>query len=107
MGALFLPSIIVLMAVVYLIHLDKPIHNARHYLGYTSLPVQARLARHKSGHGARLLKQANRLGIDYTVVRTWGCADQRQARRLERKLKRGRNSPKLCPKCNKRLQQEK
>lgn len=81
---------------VYLIHLSSPIGHAHHYLGWTKADtVEERSAKHKSGCGARLLAVANELGIDYSVVRTW-TGD----RKLERKLKNGKNSPLLCPVCN-------
>jgi hypothetical protein len=37
-------------------------------------------------------------GINFTVVRTWNGD-----RRLERRLKNRKNSPRLCPCCNARL----
>lgn len=89
------------MATVYLIHLERPISHAKHYLGYTSDDtLQERLQRHKSNRGARLLEVANQQGIDYHVVRTWDNMNWKAARTLERKLKNRHNSPKLCPICN-------
>lgn len=89
------------MCTVYLIHLETAIAHAKHYLGYTCLEnVTARLARHKRGDGAKLLKRANELAINYKIVRTWDCNNPRTARALERKLKHLHNSPKLCPVCN-------
>src|SRR3972149_3553566 len=76
------------MCNVYLIYLDKPIHQAKHYLGYSALEsVEDRLARHKAGNGARLLQYANSIGVDYKIVRIWDCKDAITARNLERKLK--------------------
>lgn len=81
---------------IYLIHLDRPLGHAKHYLGYTEAEtVTARFQRHKSGYGARLLAAANELGIDYSVVRVW-----EGSKKLERRLKRRKNSPDLCPVCN-------
>ena len=88
------------MCKVYLIHLDTPLAHASHYLGYTSLEsAEDRLKRHKSGSGARLLAAANKQDITYSIVRTWECKDWREARSLERQLKKQKNSSKLCPVC--------
>ena len=78
---------------VYLIHLARPYHHARHYLGYTS-NLTNRLAQHRSGTGAKLLKAVRKAGISFEVVRTWeGYAT------LEKQLKARKNAPKLCPVC--------
>lgn len=83
---------------IYLIHFNKPLHHARHYIGYTksakSLPD--RLATHRAGDGARILRALNEHGIHYEIVRTW-TGD----RKLERKLKKQKNSGRMCPVCQK------
>lgn len=85
---------------VYLIHLDSPIEHAQHYIGFTC-NLEQRLAQHRSGCGARLLAEANRRGIEYRIVRTWkGGQWVNDARALERKLKKQKNAPRLCPVCN-------
>lgn len=87
---------------VYLIHFNGPIHHAKHYLGYTSLEnVIDRYNRHKSSQGSKLLAYANTIGISYCVVRIWECDTTQAAKALERKLKHMKNSPRLCPVCNK------
>lgn len=89
-------------ATVYLIHLDRKMCHAQHYLGYTALDsVQERLARHKNGSGAVMLKSATAQGITFDVVREWSCVSVQSAKALERKLKARHNSPKLCPICEK------
>jgi predicted GIY-YIG superfamily endonuclease len=80
---------------VYLIHLDKPIAHARHYIGWTA-SEPARTARHANGNGARLLAVAKDHGISWRVVRTWPGA----SKRFERRLKNAANAPRLCPVCN-------
>lgn len=91
---------------VYLIHLDKSIHHANHYLGYSALEnVSDRLKRHQSGNGSKLLSHANHLGIGYRIVRLWTCSTWKQARDLERKLKSRHNSTKLCPICNPKMRE--
>ncbi len=89
------------MAVVYWIHLEQPLGNlenprgqAQHYLG-DSQDLDARLAAHRGGHGARLLAAANAQGIAWRVVRTWPGGD----RGLERALKRRHRHRGLCPVC--------
>ena len=78
---------------VYLLHFSEPLHHARHYLGSTA-NLDARLAEHRSGQGARLMEVVTGLGIGFELARTW-TGD----RKLERKLKRQHNAPRLCPNC--------
>ena len=40
--------------VVYLVHFSEPYRHARHYTGWT-VDLDARLAEHRAGRGARLL----------------------------------------------------
>lgn len=78
---------------VYLLHFSAPYKHCKHYLGYAS-DLEARLARHRQGRGARLLEVITEAGLDFQVARTWNGG-----RRLERQLKRQKNSPRLCPIC--------
>lgn len=80
---------------VYLIHLDKPLEHARHYVGYAE-HVEQRLAHHRNGTGARLLAVCNERGIEYDIVRTWDGAD----RTFERKLKNCKHAARYCPVCS-------
>ena len=78
---------------VYLIHFDTPYKHARHYLGSAD-DVEARLAQHRSGNGARLMEVVGKAGISWRLARTWdGGRDQ------ERRLKRQKHGPRLCPIC--------
>lgn len=79
---------------VYLIHFERPLHHARHYLGYT-YDLAGRLESHRAGRGARLLAVLHEIGIGWEVVRTWPGG-----RPLERKLKSQHHTPRLCPLCN-------
>lgn len=80
---------------IYLVHLDRPLGHARHYIGYTGkASVQQRLKRHRAGRGARLLRVCNREGIEYRVVRVW-----RGTRKDERRLKKRGGAAPLCPIC--------
>lgn len=78
---------------VYLIHFARPYKHARHYLG-SALNLEARLAHHRTGTGARLLAVVNEADIAWCVVRTWPGD-----KTVERKLKDRHNAKKLCPVC--------
>lgn len=79
---------------VYLLHFDQPYKHARHYLGSAD-DLDARLARHASGNGARLIEVISQAGITWRLARTWPGG-----RDLERQLKRRKNTPTLCPLCS-------
>jgi predicted GIY-YIG superfamily endonuclease len=64
-------------------------------LGFTKGKVEARLEEHRKGQGARLLQVINDAGIGWWLVRTW-MGD----RKPERRLKKWKKSPRLCPVCN-------
>jgi hypothetical protein len=86
--------------VVYLIHFAQPIGNpasprgqAGHYLG-TAYDLNRRLAQHRAGTGAAIMRAVCERRIPFFVARTWPGG-----RALERKLKRRKNAPRLCPAC--------
>lgn len=81
---------------IYLLHFDPPYQHARHYLGFTDRDVDARLEEHLTGRGSPLVRAAVLAGAEVTVTRTWegGTRDQ------ERRLKRRKNTPRLCPTCS-------
>lgn len=81
------------MSTVYLIHFEKPYQHAKHYLGFTT-DLDARIADHRAGVGSRLLQVVNAAGIKWEVARTWPGN-----RKLERQLKRRKETPALCPLC--------
>ncbi len=85
------------MGTVYLIHFKKKLHHAGHYLGYSENGLEKRLERHKAGNGSKLMSAIEKAGIGWEVVRVWENVD----RNFERRLKNGKNSPKLCPICKK------
>ncbi len=62
---------------IYLLHFDEPLSHAKHYLGW-----------------ARIMEVLKERGIGFQLSRTW-----EGTRHDERKLKKGKNSPKLCPLC--------
>jgi predicted GIY-YIG superfamily endonuclease len=79
---------------VYLLHLDPPLHHARHYVGWTS-NLDQRLEEHRAGtSGARLMEVVKQAGGSFRLVRTWAGS-----RSLERAIKNRKEAPKLCPEC--------
>lgn len=78
---------------VYLIHFDTPYRHAQHYIGWAS-NLPARLAEHRAGNGARLMKVIADAGITWTVAQTWPGG-----RDLERKLKDRHGAGRFCPIC--------
>ncbi len=85
---------------VYMVKLERKYHHVQYYIGYTSLPVEERLATHAAGHGSRLLAAAiKRHGIEVAEVRvlsTWPTSSE--ARAEERRLKKQKNGPRIWKK---------
>lgn len=80
---------------VYLVHFSRPLHHARHYLGWTAAENLAnRLARHAAGRGARILRAVTLAGIPWELV-----AVAPGTRASERQLKRGKHIARICPAC--------
>lgn len=79
--------------IIYLIHFGEAFHHARHYIGSTD-DLAERLKRHAAGQGARLMQVITDAGISWAVARTW-----EGDRKLERRLKRRKNAPNICPLC--------
>jgi predicted GIY-YIG superfamily endonuclease len=78
---------------LYLIHFHAPYRHARHYLGWAR-NLDARLAHHRRGTGARLLAVVTAAGIQWEVVATWqGTRDQ------ERRMKNNGGLARCCPVC--------
>jgi len=86
---------------VYLLHFATKLAHAQHYLGSTD-NLAARLACHRSGHGARLMQVITEQGIPWQLARTWPGG-----RNQERELKRYKASTRLCPICNARAARRK
>jgi predicted GIY-YIG superfamily endonuclease len=78
---------------VYLLHFSVPYQHARHYTGWTR-DLDARLALHQAGGGARLLQVIAQAGIEWTLARTWPGDRAR-----ERQLKRQGGASRRCPLC--------
>ena len=84
---------------LYLIHFDQKYQHAGHYLG-SAEDLDARLAQHASGRGARLLQVIGQAGIGWQVARTWPGA----RRADESRLKKSHHRARLCPLCNPRAE---
>lgn len=80
---------------LYLVHFERPLAHAQHYLGWTQCDLDERITRHRGGDGARLLAVANERGIGWEVVRVWPGAK----RSVEQKYKRAKHNRRLCPVC--------
>ncbi|MGX1762168.1 hypothetical protein ACWIGW_44165 [Nocardia brasiliensis] len=78
---------------VYLLHFERPFRHARHYTGWTT-DLEARLAEHRAGRGARLLSVLGQHGIGWSLARTWNGP-----RRRERQLKLTGEASRRCPMC--------
>ena len=78
---------------VYLIHFDKPLHHARHYLGFSE-DLPGRIQKHRNGQGAAFMKAIAKEQISWHVSRIWDGD-----RAFERVLKDQHNASHLCPSC--------
>jgi putative endonuclease len=89
------------MAFVYMIELARPLgterHQARYYLG-SCKNLNRRMAQHRSGKGAAMLRFANEKGIKYWVCKFSTLPTEAEARQLERKLKARKNHASLLSK---------
>jgi predicted GIY-YIG superfamily endonuclease len=85
--------------VLYLLHFDRPLAHAQHYLGFTE-DLETRLRLHANPNGSsnhRLMQVIYELGIGFTLARAWSGD-----RSAERKLKQRHEGRRLCPLCNPR-----
>ena len=90
---------------VYLICFARPYPRGsrgtiRHYIGFTrsAETLPRRVEHHRNGTGSRLLAAVAHAGIGFDVVRTWPDGD----RTHERRLKKQKHAPRLCPVCSPR-----
>ena len=82
------------LGTVYLVHFERRLAHAQHYLGWTSRP-EVRVEEHRNGRGSRLLAAVQTRGIPWRVVRRW-----RGTRKDERRMKDHRHGPRWCPICS-------
>lgn len=78
---------------VYLLHFDRPYRHAKHYTGWAR-DLDARLAAHERGQGARLLEVVHQAGISWRLARTWPGSRAR-----ERQIKTQGGASRCCPLC--------
>lgn len=78
---------------VYLLHFRERHRHAGHYIG-SAVDLDARLAEHKAGRGARLLAVVKDAGITWTLARTWPGGRAR-----ERQIKNQGGASRRCPMC--------
>ena len=81
---------------IYLIHFDRSLHHARHYLGATR-NLHQRLEQHAHGRGARLTQEIVDLGIGWQLAAVWIT---NKLWTSEQHAKRQKHGPKYCPLCN-------
>ena len=78
----------------YLLHFERPIYGAQHYLGW-STDIRRRVRLHLSGRGARLVSQALQAGIGVELVRIWPTFVRQQEYVLKRQTPK-----RYCPRCH-------
>ena len=81
---------------VYLIHFERKLHHAQHYIGFVASDLVQRIELHRANRGAKLLAAVNNIGISWQVVRIWLGG----GRALERKLKNYKKARCFCPLCS-------
>lgn len=86
---------------VYLLHLNVPYkawssdYTWSHYIGWASQGnLEARLAAHWRGSGARFTAKARRQGCTWHLARVWEGSPK-----LERKIKNQGGASRFCPSC--------
>lgn len=91
------------MATLYVLHFNRPYWmNCRHYVGYTSLPLERRLEAHRSGRGSLLVRYALKQGCDFEVAYQLDVPTAAEARRIELRIKKLKRMPQTCPLCQAR-----
>jgi len=90
---------------LYILHLNGKIANhAQHYVGYTTLGVDARVKRHRSGDGSKMIAHALRIGLDFEIGHVEHFATAEEARWREIRLKHEKNLARHCEICKERRQ---
>lgn len=80
---------------VYLLHFDEPYKHAKHYIGWTT-DLDARLAEHLAGTGARLMAVIKEADIGFQLARTWTGVTATRARE---QIKAQGGASRCCPIC--------
>jgi len=79
---------------VYCLHFERPYRHAAHYTGWAA-DIEARLAEHRSGCGARLTQVVRDAGIEMELACVWPG----EGRAFERRLKNRGSARRFCPIC--------
>lgn len=86
--------------IVYLIHFEKPLKHARHYIGFCEFGnLEKRMEQHRKGNGSKLMAAVNEAGIGWEVAKIWENVD----RSFERRLKNRNGASRFCPFCKDEL----
>tara|TARA_R110000824_G_scaffold30868_12_gene101047 strand:+ start:3168 stop:3485 length:318 start_codon:yes stop_codon:yes gene_type:complete len=88
---------------VYILHFDKPwgkFKNIRHYTGFTTLAVDVRAERHRSGHGSKFVAKSIEKGNNFVIGYMKLFETAKEARRGEIRVKKERLSYSLCAYCH-------
>lgn len=81
---------------IYLLHFSTKFKHAGHYIGFVEDGgLEERLARHRAGRGATLLKHVTGASITFVLARTW-----EGDRKLERRIKKHGGASRICPICS-------
>ncbi len=85
----------------YILHFERPYWmTSQHYVGYTSVGVEARVEAHSSGKGSLLVNYAhNKKGIPFTVGLVEHFESKDFARGREIRLKREGHLSRHCSVC--------
>lgn len=78
---------------IYLLHFDRPLAHARHYIGWTE-DLERRLRKHERGGGAAIVTAALEEGIGIVLAATFTGT-----KRDEGKLKDRGGARRICPVC--------
>lgn len=85
-------------AFVYVLHFFEPFHHAQHYVGMT-YDLRSRLLAHALGRGARLTAVLCDFHRPWRLSGLFQVRDPESVRRLERMLKRQKNTHRYCELC--------
>ncbi len=83
---------------VYILHFDKKLHHAQHYVGCTE-NIDRRMNEHLHCHqcGSNLVRAAIKQGINVVLAKVYPNGD----RALEKKIKAMKKTSLVCPICQK------
>jgi hypothetical protein len=81
---------------VYLLHFDKKIGHALHYMGSCEQDrLDKRMREHQTGNGASITKRAVEQGAGFVLAGLWVVADRAE----EKKMKRRGHFKETCLEC--------